>query len=69
MNINFTEDQIEELKNMVKASKIRMGEWISEAKNKGNEKEAQHISGMLEKRKEFETHIFKAIKKEIYGDE
>ena len=62
MNINFTADQVEELKAMTKASIIRMTEWISEAKKKGNEKEAKHLDEMLEKRKAFEKFINDSIK-------
>ena len=60
MNINFTQDQVDELTGMIKASKIRMSEWIRDA---ATEKEALHISAMLDKRKEFEVYILASIKK------
>ena len=62
MDFNLTEDQTEELTNMITASKIRMRNWIVDAEKRGCEKEAAHLSVMLEKRKLFENHILSIIK-------
>jgi len=59
--ITLNDDQAEEVKAMLKASIIRMTEWITEAKGKCNEKEAAHLEEMKNKRKELQKHILSEL--------
>ena len=62
--ITLDDEQLEEVKGMLKASIIRMTEWINEAKKRKATSEVEHLELMREKRKELQKLILAQIEKE-----